>query len=142
MDRRLFLQRLGFGVVAPIMVEPIMTELKRQGLLVEPLALMEPVEKQQALTRKEILLVYRATLESMEIHNEAIDRMTGKWEELNERRARISDAQAAHKAKMDELWAGRHERRRLRELQQWGARKNAARRRIKDLRRTPKPRLP
>lgn len=135
MDRRRFLAALGFGAVAPAMVEPLMTSLLQEGLIAEPLELMEPPEKQKRLNPGDILKVYRRTLEDMGVHNEAIDRMTGRWQELDARRTSIKQAKAAHAE-------------RIRQAQKAGKalrahkRKDDIRRRIREMRRTRKPKLP
>ena len=135
LDRRKFLAQIGFAGVAPAMVDPIMKTLQARGIAPDVEALLEPIEKQQQLSKAEIIRIYKATLEDMGTHNEAIDRMTGRWMEMDERRLDILKKKKIHQANMDQLWAGRHGRRAAK-------RKHVIRRRIKDLRRTPKPRLP
>lgn len=139
MDRRRFLAALGFGAVAPAMVDPLIDNLLKEGLIAKPLELMEPVEKQEPLDPFDILKVYRATLKEMGVHNEAIDRMTGKWEELDVRRINIKKAKAAHVERIAQAQkAGKADGRRRRATRL----KREIRRRMREARRAPKPKLP
>ena len=135
MDRRRFLKALGFGAVAPAMVQPLMDQLRLQGIAPDVEALLEPVQMQPPLPQSKLIEIYHQTLKDMGVHNEAIDRMTGRWEELEQRQATIKAAKLQHAERVRKAQqAGKLLRRRKR--------RDAIRRRIKHLRRTPKPKLP
>lgn len=135
MDRRKFLSCVGFTSVAPAMVDPLWNTMLKMGIVVEPATLMEPVELQPQLTHDTLLEIYVQTLQDMKVHNEAIDRITGKWQELDERRGTIAAAKLQHAQRIRKAQDAGKIMRRHRRL-------NVIRRRIKDLKRTPKPNLP
>lgn len=135
MDRRAFLSAVGFASVSPAMVDPLWNTMLKMGMAVEPQTLMEPLELQPRLTEDTLLEIYVQTLQDMKVHNEAIDRLTGKWEELEARRRNIATAKARHTEKIREAQRAGKAARLL-------GRKHRIQRRIKELRRTPKPKLP
>ncbi len=135
MDRRAFLSCVGFTSVAPAMVDPLFNSMLKMGLAVEPQTLMEPVELQVQLPREKLLEIYVQTLQDMGTHNEAIDRLTGRWQELDERRRTIAAAKLQHAQKVKDAQAMGQALRRQR-------RRHAILKRIKELRRAPKPKLP
>jgi hypothetical protein len=96
---------------------------------------MEPMELQPRLTQETLLEIYVQTLQDMGTHNEAIDRITGKWQELHERRRAIARAKATHAAQISRAQAAGKALRRTR-------RRHAILKRIKLLRNSAKPKLP
>lgn len=129
LNRRDFLARLGFIGVAPAMIDPLMETLKERGIVVEPPELMEPIELQEPLDPSTVLEIYEQTLLDMKIHNEAIDRMRGKWMDLEAQRKEINRRKRAMQAKMKAIRMGRVEARKQKV-------RNVVRRRIRDLKRT------
>lgn len=117
------------------MVDPLWNTMLKMGLVVEPNTLMEPVELQVTIPRETLLEIYVQTLQDMGTHNEAIDRLTGKWQELDERRARIAFAKKVHAQKISDAQAAGKQLRRER-------RRHAILKRIKLLRNSAKPKLP
>lgn len=135
MDRRLFLKKLGFVGISTPMIEPLMAQLRKQGIAPEVEALLEPVEAQKALPHGKLLEIYQATLRDMGIHNEAIDRLTGKWQSLEERRDQIRAAKEVHANRIRNA-------QRMGKIRRREQRKHNIRRRIKILQLTRKPKLP
>jgi len=117
------------------MVDPLWNTMLKMGLVVEPTTLMEPLELQPRLTHETLMEVYVETLKDMGTHNEAIDRLTGKWQDLDKRRRTIATAKARHASRIRDAQAAGKQLRRER-------RRHAIRKRIKILQRTAKPKLP
>ena len=117
----------------------MMNNLLKEGLIAEPLELMEPAEKQESLAPHDAFRIYHQTLKDMGVHNEAIDRMTGRYVELDERNRRIQAAKAAHAERIAQAQkAGKADRRRRNAFRV----KTAIKRRLRELKRTRKPKLP
>jgi hypothetical protein len=117
------------------MVDPLWKTMLKMGIVVEPQTLMEPLELQPRLTQETLLEIYVQTLQDMGTHNEAIDRITGKWQELHERRRTIAAAKVQHAQRISDAQAAGKALRRQR-------RRHAALKRIKLLRNSAKPKLP
>ncbi len=137
MKRREFLKALGFGAVAPALVEPLLKVLAEDGIAL-PKEEIELVDVPR-LPQSELEKHYAQTLKDMGIHNEAIERMWGTYTTLLEKRREIALKKKIHHERIVEA---QHIGRAVRKHRREKARVIEAKRRIRRLRAQPNPALP
>lgn len=92
MDRRGFLKAIGLGAATAPVADKFFGELVDEGVVTEHVDGQIETHGDDGLLHGKVLEHYRKVLREMGLHNEAIDRMAGKWVSMDHRQQEVAAA--------------------------------------------------